>query len=124
MHRTLGFPQQLKALSLFESDAGICVGSRHVQAKALVPLQKHVRLIEERFQDECLQIFGIAPGALTANEAGYLVDFRSADALRNRLSKARQEIDRRLRSKGISRSGGPAEAAQANAYTDTLNSTD
>ena len=94
--------------------------------KALVPLPKQIRLIEERFQDECLQIFGIAPGALTANEAGYVVDFRSADAIRNRLFKARQEIDRRLRSKGISRSGGPAEAAQDNANTDAnaLNSTD
>jgi hypothetical protein len=94
------------------------------RSKALVPLPKQVRLIEERFQDECLQIFGIAPRALTANEAGYLVDFRSADAIRNRLSKARQEIDRRLRSKGISRSRGPAEGAQAHALANNLNSTD
>jgi proteasome assembly chaperone (PAC2) family protein len=60
-------------------------------------------MIKGRFQDECAEIFGIEPEALTANEAGYLVDFRSADAIRNRLAKARQEIDRRLRSKGIPR---------------------
>jgi len=71
--------------------------------KALLPAKKHIRLIKERFQDECAEIFGIEPEALTANEAGYLVDFRSADAIRNRLAKARQEIDRRLRSKGIPR---------------------
>jgi hypothetical protein len=41
--------------------------------------------------------------ALTANEATYLIGFRSTDEIRNRLAKARQETDRRLRSKGIPR---------------------
>lgn len=73
------------------------------RSQSLVPEPKFVRLIKERFYDDFREIFGIEPSALTANEAKYLADFRSADALRNRLSKARQEIDRRLRSKGIAR---------------------
>lgn len=69
--------------------------------KALVPQKKFVNLIKERFDDEFTEIFGIEPAALTANEAKYLVGFSSIDGIRNRLATARQEIDRRLRSKGI-----------------------
>ena len=70
---------------------------------ALVPEKRYIRLIKERFHDELIDIFGIEPDALTANEAKYLADFGSADRLRDRLAKAREEIDRRLRAKGISR---------------------
>jgi hypothetical protein len=71
--------------------------------KALVPNKKFVQLIKERFDDEFTEVFGIEPAALTANEASYLVGFSSIDGIRNRLFAARQEIDRRLRSKGVSR---------------------
>lgn len=70
---------------------------------ALVPQPKNVQLLNRRFGDEIFNIFGIKPEALTANEAQYLVGFRSIDEIRNRLAAARQEIDRRLRSKGITR---------------------
>jgi hypothetical protein len=70
---------------------------------ALVPEKKFVRLIKERFGDEITETFGVEPTALTANEARYLVGFQSVDQLRNRLATAEQEIDRRLRSKGITR---------------------
>jgi hypothetical protein len=71
---------------------------------ALLPDLKDTRLIKERFGYDFVKIFGIEPDALTANEARYLVGFRSIDEIRDRLAKARQEIDRRLRAKGISRS--------------------
>lgn len=71
----------------------------------LAPDLNDVRIIRNRFENEFVEIFGIEPEALTANEARYLVGFRSLDELRGRLAKAEQEIDRRLRSKGISRSG-------------------
>ena len=70
---------------------------------ALVPQPKNVQLLKRRFGDEIFNIFGIKPEALTANEAQYLVGFRSVDEIRNRLAAAGQEIDRRLRSKGIAR---------------------
>ena len=70
---------------------------------ALVPQPKNVQLLNRRFGDEIFNIFGIKPEALTANEAQYLVGFRSVNEIRNRLAAARQEIDRRLRSKGIAR---------------------
>jgi hypothetical protein len=82
---------------------------------ALVPQKKFVRLIKERFDEKFTDVFGIEPSALTANEAQYLVGLKSIDAIRNRLAAAEQEIDRRLRSKGIVRSveatplGAPAE---------------
>jgi len=70
---------------------------------ALVPAKKFIRLIKERFHEEFTEVFGIVPEALTANEAQYLAGFKSIDALRNRFAAAEQEIDRRLRSKGIAR---------------------
>lgn len=76
---------------------------------ALAPKKHFIQLIKERFDDEFTDIFGIEPGALTANEAQYLAGFRSVDAIRNRLAAAEQEIDRRLRSKGIARA--PKEAS-------------
>ncbi len=77
---------------------------------ALAPLPKNVRLLKGRFDEEIFDIFGIKPEALTANEAQYLVGFRSVDEIRNRLASAKQEIDRRLRSKGIARAPEGAAA--------------
>lgn len=57
--------------------------------------------LKEGFSNEIIEKFGNRVNALTANEAQYLVGFRSADEIRNRLFKAQQEIDIRLRSKGI-----------------------
>jgi hypothetical protein len=71
--------------------------------KSLIPDTKTVRLLNERFHHDIVKIFGIEPGALSANEASYLIGFRSVDEIRNRLAKAEQEIDNRLRSKGVSR---------------------
>ena len=71
--------------------------------KNLIPSQSIIRQIQSHHGHEIEQILGILPTALTANEANYLIGFRSADEIRNRLAKARQETDRRLRSKGIER---------------------
>ena len=60
-----------------------------------------IKKLQERYANEILNIFGIQPVALTANEAQYLVGFRTSDEIRNRLAKARKEINHRLRSKGI-----------------------
>jgi hypothetical protein len=49
-----------------------------------------INKIEKRFSNELTEIFGIVPAALTANEANYLVGFRSADEIRNRIAKAQQ----------------------------------
>jgi hypothetical protein len=48
----------------------------------------------------------IHPSALTANEAQYLLGFKTADEIRNRRTKATQEIHRQLRSKGIELAAG------------------
>lgn len=75
--------------------------------KSLRPDRKTVKTLKERFANEIIEIFGIQVDALTANEAQYLVGFRSADEIRNRLSKAKEEVDLRLRSKGIEGVFGP-----------------
>ena len=75
------------------------------RVKSLCPSREVVRKIENRFGHELEEILGIQPKALTANEANYLVGFRTADEIRNRLAKARQETNLRLRSKGIEREG-------------------
>jgi hypothetical protein len=63
---------------------------------------KKTKLLKERYPYELKDIFGIEHDARTANQAQYLNRFGSADEIRNRLIKAEQEIDLRLRSKGIS----------------------
>lgn len=67
------------------------------------PAHNIINKIEKRFGNEIREIFGIVPSALTANEANYLIGFRSADEIRNRIAKARKETYLRLRSKGIER---------------------
>ena len=69
--------------------------------KSLSPDIKTLRILNERFGNEIIEIFGININALTANEAQYLVGFRSTDEIRNRLIKAKKESNLRLRSKGI-----------------------
>jgi len=73
------------------------------RSKRLQPARKIIRELERRHGNEFTEIFGIAPGALTNNEANYLIGFRSADEIRNRLAKAKKETYLRLRSKGIER---------------------
>ena len=70
------------------------------RSKFFQPMKNHIRLLKERFNDEIRHIFGIHTTALTANEAGYLVGFRTADEIRNRLAKAEKETHLRLLSKG------------------------
>lgn len=69
--------------------------------KSIHPAKSQQKLLKERYPHDIKDIFGIEVDALTANEAGYLVGFRSADEIRNRLAKAKEEINRRLGSKGI-----------------------
>ncbi|WP_020559969.1 phosphoribosyltransferase [Thiofilum flexile] len=63
--------------------------------------KKIIKLLEQRYSNDITQIFHIRPAALTANEAQYLIGFKTADEIRNRLAKAKKEIYLRLRSKGI-----------------------
>jgi len=81
--------------------AGVLVLVNAGRSKELRPQPKIIKQIENRNELEIENILHIRPGALTANEANYLIGFRSADEIRNRLSKARKETDIRLRSKGI-----------------------
>ena len=71
--------------------------------KRFHPANKIIREIEKRYPHDIEKIFSIVPNALTANEASYLIGFRSADEIRNRFVKARKETNLRLRSKGIER---------------------
>lgn len=66
-----------------------------------IPVKKHLRLLEQRFYDEIRQLFGIHVSALTANEASYLVGFRTVAEIRNRCAKAKETTHLRLLSKGI-----------------------
>jgi hypothetical protein len=80
---------------------GVVVIVNASRSGRLYPVQKTVRLMERRFGNEIREIFGIEPNALTADEANYLVGFRSADEIRGRSAKAREETNLRLRAKGV-----------------------
>jgi hypothetical protein len=69
--------------------------------KNLRPTKTITNKIKTRYGHHLEALLGIQPDALTANEANYLIGFRSPDEIRNRLAKAREETHRRLRSKGI-----------------------
>ena len=57
------------------------------------PDARTLKTLKQRYANEIIEIFGIHVDALTANEAQYLVGFRTADEIRNRLLKAKQEVD-------------------------------
>ena len=81
--------------------AGVITLVNAGRIKGLRPKPSVIKKLQEMYQNEIYNIFGIEPIALTANEAQYLIGFRTADEIRGRLIKAREEIHRRLRSKGI-----------------------
>ncbi len=80
---------------------GILVLVNAGRTKSIHPAKSQLRILKERYQHDIKDIFGIEVGALTANEASYLVGFRTVDEIRNRLVKAKEEVNRRLASKGI-----------------------
>lgn len=85
---------------MVEGSIVLCNAGR---SQEFLPSGKSLQLLNVRFGDEIKEIFGIRTAALTANEADYLVGFRSVDEIRNRLTKAKKETVKRLRSKGIQR---------------------
>ena len=88
--------------------AGVVVMVNAARSGRLVPERRVIAALEKRYGNAIREIFGIDPAALTAEEARYLIGFRSADEIRNRSLAAKQETDRRLRAKGIDRLGGAA----------------
>ncbi|WP_316664459.1 phosphoribosyltransferase [Ralstonia psammae] len=90
---------------------GVVVLVNASRSGMLQPQKKVVRLLTERFGHEITEICGIEPSALTADEANYLVGFRTADEIRNRKAAAAKETTRRLRSKGIFGFGQPERLA-------------
>lgn len=81
--------------------AGVVVLVNAGRLEELHPSKSVLSKLRSRHEQEIQQLFGIQLDALTANEASYLIGFRTADEIRNRLIKAREETNRRLRSKGI-----------------------
>lgn len=67
----------------------------------LSPAPKIVQRLDKEFGHVIRETFDIEPVALTADEAQYLVGFRSAEEIRGRSAKAKQTTDIRLRAKGI-----------------------
>mgnify|MGYP000863065725 CR=1 FL=1 len=59
------------------------------------------RDLEVRHGDEIRKQFGFGPDALTAEEARYLIGFRTADELRNRVAAAQSARVERLAAKGV-----------------------
>ncbi|WP_235844640.1 phosphoribosyltransferase [Cupriavidus agavae] len=86
---------------------GVVVLVNASRSGVLQPGKKVVRILTERFGNEITEICGIATHALTADEANYLVGFRTTDELRNRKAAAAKETNRRLRSKGLLGIGRP-----------------
>ena len=97
--------------------AGSVVLVNAMRGGMMTPASKTINELETRHGDEIRKLFGIEPGALTANEAQYLLGFRTTDELRNRVAKARSERGARLLAKGVSgsedSSGGVTRLSRA-----------
>jgi len=87
---------------------GVMVLVNASRSGTLSPESKVVAELERRHGPTIREVFRVDPAALTAYEARYLLGFRSADEIRNRSTKAKQETDRRLRARGIDWMGGQA----------------
>jgi orotate phosphoribosyltransferase len=85
---------------------GVAVLVNASRTGRLVPDRKVIRQLEGRHGSAIRDILGIEPGALTADEAQYLIGFRTADEIGNRRAKAEQETANRLRAKGVQGLGG------------------
>ena len=83
--------------------AGTLVLVNAGRTKDFIASKKTLRLLEERHHDDIKQLFGIHTPAITANEANYLIGFRTLDEIRNRCIKAKEETNKRLLSKGYQR---------------------
>jgi hypothetical protein len=85
--------------------AGLVVLVNAARSGRLKPAGRITALLERRYGDAIREIFQIDPAALTAEEAQYLIGFRTTDEIRNRSVTARQETNRRLRAKASDRLG-------------------
>jgi hypothetical protein len=92
---------------------GIVIGSvllvNASRAGKFNPASKVITELERRHGNEIKNIFGISPEALTADEASYLIGFRTTDEIRNRVASSREKTNLRLHSKGIFRSSDAAQ---------------
>ena len=88
--------------------AGVVVLVNASRSGLLTPPARLIALLERRHGNAIRDIFQIEPAALTAEEAQYLIGFRTADEIRNRSVTAEQETDRRLRARASVRLGREA----------------
>ena len=88
-----------------QSQGGVVVGSAVLvnasRAGTMAASPALRRQVERRFGDEIRNRFHLTPDALTADEARYLIGFRSVDELRNRSASAERARVERLRAKGV-----------------------
>ncbi|MBY0337557.1 MAG: hypothetical protein K2X11_13135 [Acetobacteraceae bacterium] len=83
------------------SVVGVAVLVDASRGGVLFPSSRVTQQLERRLGDEIRGTLRIQPAALTAEEAQYLLGFRTADELRNRAAKAEEERLHRLRAKGV-----------------------
>lgn len=84
---------------------GAVVMASASRSTTLVPDPGHLRALRQRHGGAIRDILGIEIEALTADEAQYLVGFRTTDEFRGRALKAAQERNRRLRARGVFQDG-------------------
>lgn len=103
---------------------GIVVGTVVVvkagRTGSLVPHPTRIRMIEDRFGDAVQGTLRLEPGALTADEAEYLLNFRDADALRGRVASSLRERGERLSARGAG--AAPSAASDAEGAAAIMNS--
>lgn len=99
--------------------AGVILFANAGRSDKLSVPPHQARLIERRFGDAVRELFGVDPGALTANEAAYLVGFRDADELRARAVKAQDERRGRLDHRGATATESRKERSVSGGFAST-----
>lgn len=103
--------------SYIQSQGGVVSGAvvltNASRSGKMTPDAKVIRSLGDRHGKAIRELFGIEPGALTHDEAQYLIGFRTTDELRNRAASAIAERGRRVLSKAVSGSANPPALNQS-----------
>ncbi len=93
--------------SYLQSNGGVVLGGillcNSSRSGTIHAQEKIVRRLEAQHGDEIEKLFGISSAALTNDEAGYLINFRTTDELRTRATSASAERSRRISAKTLPR---------------------
>jgi orotate phosphoribosyltransferase len=104
--------------------AGVAVLINAARMEQLSPSQALLNQVRIKFGNELETLISIAPEALTCQEAEYLIGFRNAHTLRNRLARARNEQSAGLDARGRQKKSTTGARLSGDAISNLIDAVD